>query len=120
MVKVLLRKLSMSKMLNKSDMADHKEVDTYIASVGKVVEDGSTNVDGKRCMNMIENLMYFTTTRLKIVYAISLVFRFMSEATKRHMKVVKRILRYTKGTKEQGINYHKTNGVCLIVLRSLH
>lgn len=49
--------------------------------------------------------MYLTTTRPDLMFAASLISRFMSSPTQLHLAVVKRIMRYLKGTLEYGIWY---------------
>lgn len=58
--------------------------------------------------------MYLITTRLDIMYVLSLVSRFMETPKETHWQVVKRILRYVKGTKEYGILYTKTSNFKLV------
>ena len=49
--------------------------------------------------------MYLTATRPDIMFAISLISRFMERPKEAHWQAAKRILRYVKGTKRFGILY---------------
>ena len=50
--------------------------------------------------------MYLTATRPDLMYAVSLISRFMERPKEAHWQVAKRILRYVKGTKMFGILYY--------------
>ena len=50
--------------------------------------------------------MYLKATRPDIMYAVSLISRFMERPKEAHWQATKRILRYVKGTKMFGILYH--------------
>ena len=51
--------------------------------------------------------MYLTTTRLDLMFAVSLISRYMAKPTKLHLMATKRILRYLKGTIELRVFYKK-------------
>ncbi|KAL1349136.1 hypothetical protein AAHE18_07G136400 [Arachis hypogaea] len=55
-----------------------------------------------------KSLLYLTTTRLDIMYATSLVLRFMQKPSQKHYGATRRILRYLLGTKDHGIYYKST------------
>lgn len=54
---------------------------------------------------LVGSLMYLTTTRPNIMFAISLISRFMESPKDSHWQVGKSILRYIAGTIEYGILY---------------
>lgn len=58
--------------------------------------------------------MYFTTIRPDIMYAISLVSRFMETPKETHWQAAKIILKYVNGTKEYGVFYSVTNDFRLV------
>jgi predicted nucleic acid-binding protein len=58
---------------------------------------------------MVGSLLYATTTRPYILQVIGLVGRFQSAPKETHMKELKRILRYLKGTLEFGLWSPKQN-----------
>eukprot|EP00253_Pinus_taeda_P032739 PITA_32739 len=61
-------------------------------------EDCSINANPTLYKNMIGSLMYLTTTRHDIMYAVSLVSRFMETPKETHWQATKEILRYVNGT----------------------
>lgn len=66
-------------------------------------------MDGSLFKKMIGSLMYLTATRPDIMYAVSLLSRYMSRPTGVHYEAAKRILRYLQGTSKFGI-FYKRNG----------
>ena len=72
-------------------------------------EDCSNNVNPTLYKSMVGSLMYLTATRPDIMYAVSLVSRFMETPKETHWQVSKRILKYVNGTKEYGVLYSKTD-----------
>ncbi|KAL5539106.1 hypothetical protein UlMin_042327 [Ulmus minor] len=68
-----------------------------------------TTTDGDPMPNAIEYrsivraLQYITITRPKIAYSVNCVCQFMQRTLDHHWKVDKRILRYLKGTADEGI-----------------
>eukprot|EP00253_Pinus_taeda_P019228 PITA_19228 len=69
-------------------------------------EDSNKDFDPSLYKSIVGSLMYLTTTRPNIMYAVSLIFRFMERPKEAHWKAAKRILRYVKGTKMFGILYN--------------
>jgi hypothetical protein len=55
--------------------------------------------------SLVGNLMYLTATRPDIMFAVSLISRFMEAPYSEHWEAAKRILRYVKGTTDYGIFY---------------
>jgi len=68
---------------------------------------GGAEVDITLYKQMIGSLMYLTVTRPDLMFAVCLASRYMSAPTEAHFQVVKRILRYIKGTMEFGILYRR-------------
>ena len=64
-----------------------------------------TKVNSTLFNQIMSSLMYLTTTRLDIMYSVSLVSRYMESPTEMHLLAAKRILRYLQGTKDFGIFY---------------
>eukprot|EP00253_Pinus_taeda_P025045 PITA_25045 len=69
-------------------------------------EDSSKGFDPSLYKSIVGSLMYLTTTRPDIIYAVSLISRFMERPKEAHWQAAKRILRYVKGTKKFGILYN--------------
>ena len=53
--------------------------------------------------------MYLTTSRPDILFSVHLCARFQYDPRESHLTVVKRILRYLKGTRNLGLMYEKTS-----------
>lgn len=66
---------------------------------------------------IVGSLMYLTATRPDIIYAVSLISRYMESPTEIHLQAAKRILRYLQGTKDYGIFYKKGGKSSLIGLQ---
>eukprot|EP00253_Pinus_taeda_P031819 PITA_31819 len=77
-------------------------------------EDCSNNVNLTLYKSMIGSLMYLATNRADIMYAVSLVSRFMETPKETHWQAMKRILRYVNGTKHYGILYMATSDFRLV------
>nr|GEV00064.1 ribonuclease H-like domain-containing protein [Tanacetum cinerariifolium] len=59
---------------------------------------------------MIGALMYLTSNRPDIVHATCLCARYQAKPTEKHLKEVKRIFRYLRGTVNTGLWYSKDSG----------
>ncbi|XP_070028725.1 secreted RxLR effector protein 161-like [Nicotiana sylvestris] len=57
-------------------------------------------VDEKKYISMIGFLLYLTQSRPDIIYSVGLCTRFQSSPKESYLKVVKRMLRYAKGTQD--------------------
>ncbi|GKD68032.1 retrovirus-related pol polyprotein from transposon TNT 1-94 [Tanacetum coccineum] len=63
--------------------------------------------------DMIGSLMYLTSSKPDLIYAVCLCSRYQAKLTKKHLNVVKRIFRYLKGTINMGIWYSKDTGMSM-------
>lgn len=77
-------------------------------------EDGSGRADAEVFRSIVGGLIYLTHTRPDIVFAVSLISRFMHSPTRHHLGVAKRILRYVRGTMNYGIWYYPVTNFSLI------
>ncbi|KAJ9539228.1 hypothetical protein OSB04_031961 [Centaurea solstitialis] len=62
---------------------------------------------------MIGPLLYLTASRPDIMYATCLCARYQADPKESHLKAVKRIFRYLKGTPNLGLRYPRDSGVDL-------
>nr|GEY01571.1 retrovirus-related Pol polyprotein from transposon TNT 1-94 [Tanacetum cinerariifolium] len=69
-----------------------------------------TPVDATKYRSMIVALMYLTSSRPDIVHATCLCARYQAKPTEKHLKEVKRIFRYLRGTVNTGLWYTKDFG----------
>ncbi|KAB1228243.1 hypothetical protein CJ030_MR7G001970 [Morella rubra] len=77
-------------------------------------EDGSKKADVSIFRSLIGSLLYLTATRPDIMYATSLLSRFMQSPSQVDFGAAKRILRYLQGTLEYGIWYTSTSNSKLV------
>ena len=74
----------------------------------KIMKDErGVEVDSTLFKRIVGSLMYLSATRPDMMYAISLISRFMEQPTELHLNVAKRVLRYLKGTMSFGLFYRK-------------
>ncbi|GJW35591.1 uncharacterized mitochondrial protein-like protein [Tanacetum coccineum] len=69
-----------------------------------------TPVDATKYRSMIGALMYLTPSRSNIVHATSVCARYQAQSTEKHLKEVKRIFRYLRGTVNAGLCYMTGSG----------
>ena len=74
----------------------------------------SSNVNRTLYKSVVGSLMYLTTTRPDIMYAVILVSRFMETPKETHWQETKEILKYVNGKTEYGILYSATNDFRLV------
>ncbi|GJX55168.1 hypothetical protein Tco_0285065 [Tanacetum coccineum] len=100
------------KLLKKYGMLTSDSVDTPMVEKSKLDEDLHGNlVDATLYHGMIGSLMYLTSSRPDLIYAICLCARYQAKPTKKHLNAVKRIFRYLKGTINMGLWYSKDTGM---------
>ena len=98
-------------LLKKFNMSNCKMVATPMNANQKLQqEDGAEGANQKQFRSLVGGLIYLTHTRPDISFSVGVVSRFMSNPSKQHYGVAKRILRYIAGTLNYGIWYtHVTN-----------
>ncbi|GKC44475.1 retrovirus-related pol polyprotein from transposon TNT 1-94 [Tanacetum coccineum] len=90
-------------------------VDTPMVEKNKLDEDlQGTPIDATLYRDMIGSLMYLTSSRPDLIYAVYLCAQNQAKPTEKHLNVVKRIFRYLKGTINMGLWYSKDNDMSLI------
>ncbi|GJU34268.1 ribonuclease H-like domain, reverse transcriptase, RNA-dependent DNA polymerase [Tanacetum coccineum] len=100
-----------NKILKEAGMIDCNE--TLIpmdpgTKLTKVTE--GTMVNSTEYRSLIGCLRYLLHTRPDLSYSIGLLSRFMQEPREQHMKAIRQVLRYVKGTKDYGITYKHNGG----------
>ncbi|GJX87587.1 hypothetical protein Tco_0339601 [Tanacetum coccineum] len=89
-------------------------VDTPLVEKSKLDEDLQGKlVDATLYCGMIGSLMYLTSSRPDLIYAVCLCARYQAKPTKKNLNAVKRISRYLKGTINMGLWYSKDTGMSL-------
>lgn len=95
-------------MLKKFGMAESNSVLNPIVLGFNIHKDeNGVKVDSSLYKQMVGSMMYLTATRPDVMYAVSLISRYMSKPTEIHLMAAKRILRYLQGTTGYGILYKK-------------
>ena len=80
-------------------MDGSKAINTPRSSSTKLdIDESGESFDKKTYGGMIDSLLYLTKTRPDIMFSVGLYARFQSNPKLSHLKVIKRILRYLKGT----------------------
>nr|GEU57963.1 retrovirus-related Pol polyprotein from transposon TNT 1-94 [Tanacetum cinerariifolium] len=74
------------------------------------LDQNGTPVDATKYRSMIGALMYLTSSRPDIVHATCLCARYQAKPTEKHLKEVKRIFLYLRGTVNTGFWYTKDYG----------
>nr|GEV57758.1 retrovirus-related Pol polyprotein from transposon TNT 1-94 [Tanacetum cinerariifolium] len=97
-----------SKIIKKYGMHTTCFVDTPMVEKIKLGEAlQGKPVDATLYRGMIGSLMYLTSSRPDLVYAVYLCARYQAKPIEKHLKAVKRIFRYLKGTINMGLWYSK-------------
>ena len=99
-----------SKLLERSSMAECKPC---VTPMEERLTKASTaaKVDATLYQSIVGGLRYLLHTRPNITFAMGYVSRFMEDPREDHWAAVKRLLRYVKGTVDQGIVFPKTDGI---------
>ncbi|GKA76945.1 retrovirus-related pol polyprotein from transposon TNT 1-94 [Tanacetum coccineum] len=98
-------------ILKKHGMEKCDTVGTPMATKPKLDADLSGKlVDQTDYRSKIGSLMYLTSSRPDIVQAVCYCARYQARPTEKHLKEVKRIFRYLRGTINMGLWYPKDSG----------
>ncbi|XP_070035234.1 secreted RxLR effector protein 161-like [Nicotiana tomentosiformis] len=86
-------------LLRKFNMDSSKSIDTPIAIATKLdLDEEGKSVEQKLYRGMIGSMLYLAASMHDIVFSMGLCARFQANPKESHLKAVKRILRYLKGT----------------------
>nr|GFD15399.1 uncharacterized mitochondrial protein AtMg00810-like [Tanacetum cinerariifolium] len=100
--------------LNKYDFESCDPVDTSMVEKSKLDEDKEGKaIDPLHYHGMIGTLLYRTTSRLDLQFAIRMCAWYQARLTEKHVHAVKMIFRYLRGTVNQGLWYLKDSSVAL-------
>ncbi|GKA55772.1 retrovirus-related pol polyprotein from transposon TNT 1-94 [Tanacetum coccineum] len=98
-------------ILKKYGMEAYDPVGTPMEIKDKLdLDQNGSLVDATKYRSMIGALMYLTSSRPDIVHATCLCARYQAKPTEKHLKEVKRIFRYLRGTVNTGLWYSKDSG----------
>ena len=76
-------------------------------------DENRKKVDQKLYRGMIRSLLYLTASRPDIMYSIYICARFQSDPRESHLSIVKRIIRYLKGTQNIRLWYDRNSTLTL-------
>ncbi|GKB60703.1 hypothetical protein Tco_0916889 [Tanacetum coccineum] len=101
-------------IVKKYGLLSTNTIDTPMVEKNKLDKDlQGTPVDATLYCDMIGSLMYLTSSRPDLIYAVCLCARYQAKPTKKHLQAVKRIFRYLKGTINVGLWYSKDTDMSL-------
>ncbi|CAL8078783.1 unnamed protein product, partial [Prunus armeniaca] len=102
-------------LLNRFGLSECKPVSIPLVTSEKLSkDDGSGLASEEQYRRIVGSLLYLTATRPDIMFAASLLARFMHCPTSKHLGTAKHVLRYVKGTLDYGLEYVKGKGAVLI------
>jgi len=97
-------------ILNKFKMTNCNSVSTPMEPGTKLSKfDGGDRVDASKYRSLVGSLRYLTSTRPDLLLSVGIVSWYMEEPSYGHWKVLKRILRYIRGTISLGLYYTKSD-----------
>ena len=97
-----------SSLLDKFGLKECKSVSIPLVATEKLSkEDGSGAASEEQYRRILGSLLYLTATKPDVMYAASLLARYMHYPTNKHYGTAKRVLRYVKGTLDYGLKYEK-------------
>ncbi|KAI3757868.1 hypothetical protein L6452_05411 [Arctium lappa] len=104
-----------NKILKEARMLDCNETKIPMDPGTKLIKtEGGELVDATKYRSLIGCLRYLLHTRPDLSYSVGLLSRFMQEPKEQHMKAIRQVLRYIKGTLNFGITYKKKGGCKLL------
>eukprot|EP01018_Ginkgo_biloba_P016312 Gb_15410 [translate_table: standard] len=93
-------------VLRRFRMEDCKPACTSMETGTKLsVQDEGVRIDGTLYRQLVGSLIYLTTTRLNIAFAVGILSRFMAEPKQSHWLAAKRILGYLRETLQYGLEF---------------
>lgn len=98
----------MQDILERAGMSDCKSCSTPVDTCAKLSSDGAPVADATHYHGLAGALQYLTFTRPDIAYAVQQVCLFMHDPREPHLALVKRILRYIRGTLDHGLRLYRS------------
>ena len=101
-------------ILEKAQMVDCKPMNTPLETKVQVSSEAEPLDDPSYFRGLVGALQYLTLTRPDLSYSVNYTSQFMHAPTVAHLKLVRRILRYVKGTINTGLHFtsHTTLDLC--------
>lgn len=99
--------------MNKFRLKDYKPVSILLAVNKKLKNKDKSELANKALYRQLVNsLLYLIATRPDIMFAASLISRFMHNLTKKHFGTTKKVLKYIQGTLDYGVEHVKGKEEC--------
>ncbi|GJW32304.1 retrovirus-related pol polyprotein from transposon TNT 1-94 [Tanacetum coccineum] len=100
--------------LKKYGIESSDPVDTPMVDKSKLDEDTQgKSIDPTHYSRMVGTLMYLTASRLVLTFAVCMCARYQAKPTEKHLRAVKRIFKYLRGTINKGLWYPKDSSIAL-------
>ena len=95
-------------------MFEAKPISTQLSLTESLkLSDGSVPSDATQYRQVLGSLQYLSLTRPNISFAVNKLSQFMHRPTTNHWNVVKRVLRYLKGTLDHGLLLSRSSPIRL-------
>ncbi|GJZ35052.1 hypothetical protein Tco_0580869 [Tanacetum coccineum] len=95
-------------------MESSNPLDTPMVEKSKLDEDTQgKSVDLTHYRGMVGTLMYLTTSRPDLTFAVCMCARYHAKPTEKHLHAIKRIFKYLRGTVNRGLWYPKDSSIAL-------
>ncbi|GJT14818.1 retrovirus-related pol polyprotein from transposon TNT 1-94 [Tanacetum coccineum] len=102
------------KSLKKYGIESSDPVDTPMVEKSKLNEDPQWKaVDPTHYRGMVGTLIYLTTSRPDLTFAVCMCARYQAKPIEKHLHAVKRIFKYLRGTVNRGLWYPKDSSIAL-------
>ncbi|GJV45427.1 retrovirus-related pol polyprotein from transposon TNT 1-94 [Tanacetum coccineum] len=101
-------------IFEKYGMVSSDPANTPMVEKSKLDEDiQGKAVDPTHYLGMVGTLMYLTTSRPDLTFAVCMCARYQAKPTEKHLYAVKRIFKYLRGTVNRGLWYPKDSSIAL-------
>ncbi|XP_071699199.1 uncharacterized mitochondrial protein AtMg00810-like [Rutidosis leptorrhynchoides] len=101
-------------ILTRAELLESKPAATPLATAESFTLEGPLFDDSTLYRSLVGALQYLTITRPDISYAVNQVSQFLHAPTTDHFQVVKRIIRYVKGTLVYGLSFQHASQPSLL------
>ncbi|KAI3694073.1 hypothetical protein L1987_77032 [Smallanthus sonchifolius] len=101
-------------ILTRAGLLDSKPVATPLTSKDIFTSEGQPFHDPTLYRSLVGALQYLTITRPDLSYAVNQASQFLQTPTTTHFQLVKRILRYVKGTLAYGLTFDRPPNTTLL------
>ncbi|XP_019181908.1 PREDICTED: uncharacterized protein LOC109177019 [Ipomoea nil] len=102
---ILSQRRYMTDLLGRAGMVDCKPLATPVAVTKSVIPSDEPFENPTHYRRVVGALQYLTITRPDLAYSVNRLYQFMHSPTTEHWGLVKRVLRYIKGTLSLGLRF---------------